>query len=131
MTFHGWQRRDDLADLYGKCHVAVLASESEGWPKVLSEAMAAGAVPVASAVSCIPHVLESCATGTTFPVGDVDQLAEALRAYVLDRSRWQRESKAGRAAASRFTYEAWLVHVRRLLGTNREAVAEATASRVS
>jgi glycosyltransferase involved in cell wall biosynthesis len=47
----------ELEDAYKKAHFVILLSESEGWPKVLAEGMWYGAIPVSSAVSCIPWML--------------------------------------------------------------------------
>lgn len=42
---------------YENSHFLILASKSEGWPKVVSEAMFWGTVPVVSAISCVPFML--------------------------------------------------------------------------
>ncbi len=61
---HGWLERRALNTLYTAAHFVLLPSTcSEGWPKVLSEGMAHGAVPIASAVSAIPDQLRRMGTG--------------------------------------------------------------------
>jgi glycosyltransferase involved in cell wall biosynthesis len=59
----GWLAQSQLHSLYQQAHFVVLPSVSEGWPKVLSEAMAFGAVPMAGAVSCIPQVMAQTGAG--------------------------------------------------------------------
>ncbi|MFQ5434176.1 MAG: glycosyltransferase family 4 protein, partial [Anaerolineae bacterium] len=57
VTFHGWLPKPMLAGFYAQAHFLVFPSATEGWPKVLSEAMAYGVVPIAGNVSCIPQIL--------------------------------------------------------------------------
>lgn len=49
--------RDDMKLIYQQSHFLILPSKSEGWPKVVAEAMFWGCLPVASKVSCVPNML--------------------------------------------------------------------------
>lgn len=53
--FHGFLPINEVHKLLEETHFVVLPSRSEGFPKVLAEGAAYGAIPVASAVSAIPH----------------------------------------------------------------------------
>ena len=37
-----------------------MASQSEGWPKVVAEAMWHGCIPIVTPVSCVPWMLNNC-----------------------------------------------------------------------
>jgi glycosyltransferase involved in cell wall biosynthesis len=50
--------RKELKSKYQTSHFLVLPSKSEGWPKVVAEAMFWGCVPIATKVSCIPTMLD-------------------------------------------------------------------------
>jgi len=114
-TFHGWLPKPALDDFYRRAHILLFPSAaSEGWPKVLSEAMACGAVPVASAVSSIPQVLAETGAGVALPPHDVEAFVQAIQGYVGDPEAWRRASRAGMAAAERFTYGAYLGAVREM-----------------
>lgn len=115
ITFHGWLPRPAIAPLYAHSHLLVFPSDSEGWPKVLSEGMAYGVVPVASGVSCIPQYLEQCKTGRTLPPEDVDGFAEAITWYAQHPEEWKAESENAIQAAERFSYAQYLKAVRSLL----------------
>ena len=75
------------------------SSCSEGWPKVLSEAMAYGVVPLAGAVSSIPQILAEVGTGRALPPNDVAEFASAVREYANDPGPGRR--KAGRESPPR------------------------------
>jgi glycosyltransferase involved in cell wall biosynthesis len=47
----------ELKQAYKEAHFVVLLSKSEGWPKAIAEGMWYGCIPVATAVSCVPWML--------------------------------------------------------------------------
>jgi glycosyltransferase involved in cell wall biosynthesis len=114
VTFHGWLDRAGLDHLYAAAHVVLLPSlASEGFPKVLAEGMAYGAVPVASDVSCIADELAAARSGAVVPATDVEAFALAV-AELTRRGRWDAESEAAVEAAPRYTYDRYLDAVRDL-----------------
>lgn len=52
-VYHGTLNRKELHQIYKDCHFIVLPSKSEGFPKVISEALNYGCIPVVSNVSAI------------------------------------------------------------------------------
>ena len=78
VTFHGWLPKSALAHFYTQAHFLLLPSASEGWPKVLSEAMAHGVVPLAGAVASIPQILSETGAGLALPPLKVSVFVEAL-----------------------------------------------------
>jgi glycosyltransferase involved in cell wall biosynthesis len=115
VAFHGALPRPALAALYDAAHFVVLPSRSEGWPKVLGEGMASGAVPIATAVGGIPDALARLATGHAVAAPSAPAFAAAIRGYLTDPARWQRESTAALAAAEQFSYASYLRAVQALL----------------
>ena len=114
VTFHGWVSPAEVGRFDAAAHFILHPSLSEGWPKVLSEAMAYGAVPITSAVSSMPQILAAAGAGATRPPEDVAGMAEAVMAYAGDPAAWQAASQAGVAAAAQFSYRHYQDAVRRL-----------------
>jgi glycosyltransferase involved in cell wall biosynthesis len=111
---HGALPRTALDALYAAAHFVVLPSLTEGWPKVLAEGMAAGAVPISTDVGSIRATLESIGVGHALPLPvDGALLANAIAAYTEER--WSRESARAVAAADAFGYDRYLDNVRELL----------------
>ena len=108
LRFHGWLSRCSLNKVYQNAHFLLLPSTGEGWPKVLSEGMAYGVVPIAGAVSCIPQVLVAAGCGRSVDPLAVEEFAGAIADYWQSPQRWVKERNAGLEAARRFTYEAYL-----------------------
>lgn len=53
----GNRNKQEVQNAYEQSHFLVLPSQSEGWPKVVAEAMFWGCVPISSKASCIPNML--------------------------------------------------------------------------
>jgi L-malate glycosyltransferase len=91
--------RDDVADVLALADVFVLPSESEGFGRVLVEAMAMGRPVVATTVGGIPDVVVDGATGLLVAPADPAALADAVRALLDDPARATALGAAGRARA--------------------------------
>jgi glycosyltransferase involved in cell wall biosynthesis len=114
--FHGWVPRRSLASFYRPAHFLLLpSSSSEGWPKVLSEGMAYGAVPLTSDVSSIPQLLATFRSGRALKAGDREAFVAAIRQYHREPALWKTESRHAVRAASAFAYDVYLDAVRKLL----------------
>jgi glycosyltransferase involved in cell wall biosynthesis len=115
VRFHSWMPHPRLSEFYAHAHFMVLpTTASEGWPKVLSEGMAFGVVPLAGAVSSIPQILESLKTGMALDSDDIAGFAESIQNYLQYPERWKSESLAGVNAASQFTFQSYLSQVCRM-----------------
>lgn len=94
VTMHG--RIDCPQDALARIGMLVLASEAEGFPMVLIEAMAAGVPIVATDAPGIRDVVSDGQTGVLTPVGDVGRLAEAIERVAGDRHLRQRLAERAR-----------------------------------
>lgn len=113
--FFGWRAPAEVAQFGAAAHFILLPTlSSEGWPKVLSEAMSRGAVPITSTVSSIPQVLADIGAGVALAAEDIQGAADAIVRYLDDPNGWQAASRAGAAAAHRFTYRAYQSAVAKL-----------------
>ncbi|MDX2133722.1 MAG: glycosyltransferase [Saprospiraceae bacterium] len=72
VVFHGFLDRDQVSRVYTESHFILLPSDSEGFPKVLAEAMNYGCLPVSSNVSSIPHYIAHGENGFLWDVNGQD-----------------------------------------------------------
>jgi glycosyltransferase involved in cell wall biosynthesis len=110
VTVHGWCSRARLEALLSEAHVLVLPSRSEGFPKVVAEAMAFGCVPLTSDVGDLRATLAETGGGEVVPDGGSwpDALTGLLEGDLSEHRR------RGVEAAPRFSYATYLTQVRRM-----------------
>jgi glycosyltransferase involved in cell wall biosynthesis len=117
VRFHGWVAHERVCEMLRDAHFILLPSQTEGWPKVLSEAMAYGVVPISSHVSAIPQVLAEVGSGVALAPDDVSGYARAIRHIVHESGVWEAMVAAGLRAARRFTYERYLMRLDEMLSS--------------
>jgi teichuronic acid biosynthesis glycosyltransferase TuaC len=84
--------QERLAEYMSACDVFALASSREGWPNVVSEALACGTPVVATRVGGVPELLPDERYGIVVPPDDSAALEQGLR-RAAERS-WSREEIA-------------------------------------
>jgi glycosyltransferase involved in cell wall biosynthesis len=116
VNFHGGLPRTALGRFYSQAHFILLPSLcSEGWPKVLSEAMACGVVPLAHGISSIPQVFRNCSTGQAIPTLEPRRFTGTIESYLRTPLHWHEHSRNAVKAAQAFSYDNYLQAVRQLL----------------
>ncbi len=78
---------------------------NEGWPKVISEGMSMGTVPLAGRVSIIPEILEKYKIGHSIYSNDIERYVETIKDYLDNPQKWETHSANARKYAVFFTYE--------------------------
>jgi glycosyltransferase involved in cell wall biosynthesis len=111
VRLHGWLPRSGLEEVLTAGHVFVLPTASEGFPKVVAEAMAFGCVPVVADVGSLGQAL--AATGGAVVVAPDGDWVDAV-AGVLDDATRAGLVAEGLGAVDRFSYATYLDRVRSL-----------------
>lgn len=85
IKFAGFLNQSRMAEAYVSADALVLPSTAETWGVVVNEAMACG-VPclVTDKVGCAPDMIITGETGSIFPVGNVEALADLLKTCAAD-----------------------------------------------
>ena len=110
----GNQSADRVRDAYQQSHFLILPSQSEGWPKVVAEAMFWGCVPIATSVSCVPTMLNQEERGLLLTM-DIKKDIQLLRNILDQESIYQ--SKATHAAiwSRQYTVDYFESEIRKLV----------------
>ncbi len=105
VIFHGFLDRDSINSLYASCHFLLLPSASEGFPKVLAEAMNYGCIPVSSNVSSIPHYIIHKKSGFLWDPGG-DRFSVFFQSLInnLSERTLLEMPENGRKVSEAFTY---------------------------
>lgn len=94
---------EEVMSWYEKAHVLVLPTKSEGFGKVIVEAMCYGVICVATDTGVIPWMLKD--RGFVFPYGDIEALVAHLRCIMEDPTMIQRLSMEASAWAQNYSIE--------------------------
>jgi len=106
ITFCGSKSREDLKPYYRTSHLFLFpSSASEGWPKVLSEAMYYYCVPIAGNISSIPQIIKKFDCGIVLHPDDLNIWVKEIMNILSNTDKWRRFSLNGTKAVVHFTYE--------------------------
>lgn len=95
--FIGW-RKNLIGDIVN-CDAVVLPSHTEGFPRVIIEAMAQGIPVCATPVGGIPEAIIHNETGMISQVDNAQELAENLEKFILDQQFYNKISSGSKVFA--------------------------------
>jgi phosphatidyl-myo-inositol dimannoside synthase len=122
VRFHGQLSREQVRELLDCSDVFVLASQTEGLPRALLEAMARRVPCLATPVGGIPYLLED---DSLFPVGDATRLSDLASALLGDPGLRDRTARRNAKVVTRFHRE----ELRRRRGAFYGALANIASQR--
>lgn len=114
VTLHGNVPAEVLKLAYQKAHFLIFISESEGWPKVVAEAMFWGCVPLTSAVSCVPQMLERGERGDLVQ-SSAKQVGDLIESYLNQPEQYHQKSRKAMEWSNQFTLERFQEEIKSLL----------------
>lgn len=85
VKIHGFVPPSEMSEIWRKADVCILVSDSEGSPLCVMEAMAQGAVPVATQVSGVAALIDNGKTGYSVPIGALNVMVEKINILHGDR----------------------------------------------
>lgn len=97
-----------------QAHFLVFLSDSEGWPKVVAEAMCWSCIPITTAVSCVQEMLGVDRRGVLVDK-DPNQIVKAIQELKNDPERILRMQEEAKSWARQFTLERFELEIQKLL----------------
>lgn len=114
ITLKGNQSQEIIKRAYQESHFLILPSKSEGWPKVVAEAMFWGCIPLASPVSCVPYMMGNGSRGVVLKeklLEDSNQIVQVIN----NQENYQKMTFEGQLWSQQFTTETFEVEICKLL----------------
>lgn len=97
--------KQEISKIYKECHFIVLPSKSEGFPKVIGEAMNYGCVPIVSDVSCIGQYIEHYKNGFLInPITTQELQTNVLLSLNMSNDLYKRMVHDNYMLSEKFTY---------------------------
>ena len=104
----------ELKKIYQESHFLILPSKSEGWPKVVAEAMFWGCVPLATNVSCISNMLDNENNGLLLSL-DIKSDSEKIQQLFQNESEYQAKINNAIHWSRNFTIDKFEEEIKQLL----------------
>ena len=111
---HGNQNQQVLKKAYQESHFVILPSKSEGWPKAITEGMFWACVPIATAVSCVPYMLDEGNRGILLQMDLAKDVAKII-ALINHPKDFQDKSKVALNWSRNYTLERFENEIQKLI----------------
>ena len=103
-VLHGNQDAGTIKRYYQNAHFLIFVSKSEGWPKVVAEAMFWGCLPITSDVSCVNYMIGEGSRGS-IAKPNVDDIVNKIKSYFKDPETMEKQSQTAMRWSRQFTLE--------------------------
>ncbi len=106
VSFHGKVNHDAVMKLLRRADLFCYPTGSEGFPKVVLEAMACGLPIITTRVSILPHLVGN-GSGVLLEAATPEKLADAIRECLSDEKNYRGMSVQAISTASQYSLENW------------------------
>ncbi|MGC1205680.1 MAG: glycosyltransferase, partial [Flavobacteriaceae bacterium] len=79
VVFHGFLSKEALIPIYKRSSFIILPSKSEGFPKVIGEAMNYGCIPIVTDISCISQYIINETNGYLIASAQISAIHDAIK----------------------------------------------------
>ena len=110
----GNQSKETVKNKYEDCHFIVLPSTSEGWPKVVAEAMFWGCIPLSTSVSCVPFMLDYGNRGVLL-IMDLEKDCCEIEKLLSSPSQLATMGESGMVWSRKYTVEVFEHEIKKIL----------------
>ncbi|QNJ96694.1 glycosyltransferase family 4 protein [Constantimarinum furrinae] len=114
VALHGNESAERIEQAYQDSHFLILPSRSEGWPKVVAEAMFWGVIPVVTRISCVPWMLEHGERGMLLD-NRIEIDLERLQSLIRNKEKLTSMSKKGQEWSQQYTLDQFEAEITKLL----------------
>lgn len=111
---HRNQDKQTIKKAFQESHFLIFLSQSEGWPKVVAEAMFWGCIPISSRVSCVPFMLDFGNRGSIVEF-DVNQICQEIKKYIRDNELYSSTSSQAKNWSQMYTLDHFSAEIQKLL----------------
>ncbi|SNR36475.1 glycosyltransferase family 4 protein [Lutibacter flavus] len=114
VRLHGNTYKEIVKKAYKEAHFLLFISKSEGWPKVVAEAMFWGCLPITSDVSCISYMLENNKRGSIVNPS-INEIVEVIESYIHNPKKFEEQVDKAMEWSRQYTLEKFEKEVGKLL----------------
>lgn len=112
----GNQSQEVVKAAYQNSHFVLLPSQSEGWPKAIAEGMFWGCVPIATAVSCVPYMLDYGERGVLLAT-QLEKDVQQVLTILDDEGNYLDKRKKASEWSRRYTLDVFEHEIKRIVSS--------------
>lgn len=114
IVLHGNKPKEIVKKAYQNTQFLLFISKSEGWPKVVAEAMFWGCLPITSNVSCVPYMLDNGKRGAIVNP-NIEEIVFTVEDYILHKEKYVVQVVNAKKWSQKFTLEKFEEEIGKLL----------------
>ncbi|AOW19516.1 glycosyltransferase [Urechidicola croceus] len=114
VNLHGNVDKQTVKNAFQESHFLVFISKSEGWPKVVAEAMFWSCLPITTKVSCVPFMLDYGNRGVIVNTS-VTEIVNVVETYLRNEKKYLKQVKNARNWSQNYTLEKFESEIKKLL----------------
>ena len=114
IQLHGNQSAKEIEIAYKESDFLLLPSKSEGWPKVIAEAMFFGVIPLVTKISCVPWMLNFGKRGVLIDM-DLEKDVELILKELKNKSQLQLMAEKAQIWSHQYTLDKFESEIKELL----------------
>ncbi|SFU62097.1 Glycosyltransferase involved in cell wall bisynthesis [Pustulibacterium marinum] len=114
ISLRGNQPKDIVQKAYKESHFMILPSKSEGWPKVVAEAMFWGCIPISTDVSCVSFMLDKGKRGIVLSL-NLEEDIKQFSNLCVDEIQLQEMAKSAEIWSRSYTTDYFDSEIQKLL----------------
>lgn len=112
VRFHGKCTHSQVLDLMKQCNLFCYPTRaSEGFPKVVLEAMSCGLPVITNPVSVLPELVDVSNSGVILKEDTPEELAKAIQRIIKDKTLYEKISLNAMNKAKEYSLEAWALFI--------------------
>ena len=113
----GNQNKETIEHAYKESHFLILASKSEGWPKVVAEAMFWGSLPLTTNVSCVNYMIGKGSRGKLLHF-NLEEDTQMVFDLLQNEAQYLKMSMEARNWSQQYTTEYFETEIVKLLAAS-------------
>ncbi len=115
ISLHGNQPKINIKKAFIESHFLVFISKSEGWPKVVAEAMFWSCLAISTKVSCVPFMLNNGDRGGLLNGNSKEEVVEVIEQYICNKNVYIEEIIKARKWSQEYTLEKFEKEIQKLI----------------
>lgn len=114
VILHENQPKNVVKKAYQNSHFLIFISKSEGWPKVVAEAMFWQCLSISTRVSCVSYILDNGNRGGLVD-DNLDAIVDKVEFYIKNKAEYKTQIEAAKHWSQQFTLNIFATEIKKLL----------------